>query len=346
MMRSQQLTVTRVGPPESMELRTSQVAPPAPGQAVVRVQAAGVSQGDILLRVGLIPGGPKPPFVPGYDVAGVVEQVGEGVGDLVPGQPVVALVRQGGYSERLTVPAERLVPLPEGAGPVESAAVALNYFVAYQMLHRVSGLAAGDRVLVHGASGGVGIALLELSRLAGIECHGSASAAKQELVRRFGGHPFDYRDQDFREVVAGLPGGAVDAVFDAVGGWRHFVRSYRVLRRGGILVAYGESAALAGGKASKLAGGLGYLVGIALPKLLPDGRRTVFYSAWSLEKRQPRAYREDLAAVLRLLADGAIEPIIAKTMPLERAAAAQRLLEEGSVAGKLVLVTDPEGSQR
>ena len=339
-MRSQQQVVTRVGPPESMELQTVEVGPPDPGTVIVRVQAAGVSQGDILLRAGIIVGGPRPPFVPGYDIAGVIEQVGVGVAGLTPGQPVVALLHTGGYSERLSVPAERLVVRPPGAGAVESAAAALNYFVAHQMLHRVARVRAGQRVLIHGASGGVGTALLQLARLAEVECYGSASPGKQEVVARFGGHPIDYRGQDFRRVIRDGPG-SVDAVFDAIGGPGHFLRSYSVLRRGGILVAYGESAALVDGRASKLVGGAGYLLGIGLPKLIPDGRRTTFYTAWSLEQSQPRAYREDLASVLSLLADGAIQPMIAATMPLDRAADAQRRLESGDVTGKLVLTPTP-----
>lgn len=339
-MRSQQMTVTRIGPPEAIQVRSGEIPSPAPGQVLVRVEAAGVSYGDILLRAGVIPGGPKPPFVPGHDLAGVVEQIGDGVTSVVPGQAVVALLRTGGYSQRLSVPAELLVPRPEGTAAVQSAAVALNYFIAYQMLHRVAALHAGDRILVHGASGGVGIAFLQLGRLAGIECYGTASAAKQQVVRRFGGHPIDYRNQDFRQVIRGLPGGAVDAAFDPIGGPGHFRRSYSVLRRGGILVAYGQSAALVDGKASRRVLGLGFLGGLVLPKLVPDGRRTRFYSAWSLDKRQPQAYRQDLAAVLSLLVQGSIQPVVAKTMPLREAAAAQRLLQDGSVTGKIVLTTD------
>jgi NADPH:quinone reductase-like Zn-dependent oxidoreductase len=322
-----------------MELRTADLGRPPPGEATVRVQAAGVSQGDILLREGVIVGGPKPPFVPGYDIAGVIEDVGDGVTGLIPGQPVVALLRAGGYSQRLNVPAERLVVRPPGAGAIESAAVALNYFVAHQMLHRVAGVRAGDHILVHGASGGVGTAFLQLAGLAQVDCYGSASPAKQDVVARFDGHPIDYRNQDFRRVIRDGPG-AVDAVFDAIGGPGHFLRSYSVLGRGGILVGYGESAAFSDGKANKLLAGTGYLAGIALPKLIPDGRRTNFYTAWSLEKSRPAAYQQDLAAVLSLLAAGAVQPMIAETMPLHQAVSAQQQLTKGAVTGKIVLTTD------
>jgi NADPH:quinone reductase-like Zn-dependent oxidoreductase len=231
-------------------------------------------------------------------------------------------------------------------GPAESAAVALNYFVAYQMLHRVARLAAGDRVLVHGASGGVGIALLELARLAGIECYGSASATKRELVRRIGGHPFDYWSQDFREVVAAFPAA-------------RWTRSSTPSGAGGTSPGRTGCFAVAGswsrtGRAPRWSAarpaswreGSGTWSGWRCPSCCPTaaGRCSTRRGAW--RGPQPQPYREELASVLRLLADGAIEPVIAKTMPLEQAAAAQRLLEEGSVTGKIVLVTDPERSQR
>jgi NADPH:quinone reductase-like Zn-dependent oxidoreductase len=287
-MRSQQILVTRIGPREAVEAQTVDVGPPPPGQAVVRVEAAGVFYGDILLRTGVIPGGPKPPFVPGHDVVGVVEQVGDGVTAVVPGQPVAALLRAGRYSQRLSVPAERLVPRPEGAAAIGSAAVALNDFIAYQMLHRVAALRAGDHILVHGASGGVGTAFLQLGRLAGIQCYGTAMAAKQELVRRFGGHPIDYRHQDFGQVIRGLPGGAVDAVFDAIGGPRHFRRSHSVPARGGILVAYAQSAALVDGKASRRVGGWGSWWAWCCPSCSPvaAARGSTRPGAWTSGSRR------------------------------------------------------------
>nr|CEL20072.1 putative dehydrogenase [Kibdelosporangium sp. MJ126-NF4]CTQ97296.1 putative dehydrogenase [Kibdelosporangium sp. MJ126-NF4] len=335
-MQSRHLSVTSIGGPETLHQRVEQIGEPGNGQALVRIEAAGVSFGDILIRLGVIPGSPKPPFTPGFDFAGVVEKVGPGVDNLEPGQPVAALVQTGGYSEHLIVPADRLVPRPKGANAVESAAVALNYFIAYQMLHRVAEVKAGMRILVHGASGGVGVAFLQLAQLAGIEVYGSASASNLDLVRKFGGHPIDYRTEDFVDVIRALPGGSVYAAFDAIGG-SHFNKSSSVIERGGILVAYGQSAALVDGQAKKAVGARGFLGGIVLPKLVPNGKRSLFYNAWSLEKTHPHAYREDLAAVLDLLAQGKITPIIAKTVPLEQAPDAQRELERGTAGGKIVL---------
>ncbi len=339
-MRSRQISVEKIGGPEVLRIRTRELPPPGPGEALVRVVASGVSFGDILLRVGVIPGGPKRPFTPGFDVTGVVEAVGEGVADLRPGQRVTALVRSGGYAEYATVPASRLVPVPDGVDLVEVAASALNYFIAYQMLHRLAEARPGKRIIVHSAAGGVGTAVLQLARLAGVECYGTCSAAKQDIVTKYGGYPIDYRSQDFVPLMRALPGGGVDAALDPIGG-THFWRSYRALRRGGKLIAYGQSQAFQDGRARKPVGVLGFLGGIVLPKLVPDGRSTTFYNAWSLEKSRPHAYREDLTAVLRLLAAGKIEPVLARILPLDEAAEAHRLLENAAVAGKIVLTCAP-----
>ncbi|MDQ3577351.1 MAG: medium chain dehydrogenase/reductase family protein [Actinomycetota bacterium] len=335
-MRYQHVNVTRSGGAETMEITTSDTGPAKPGEVIVRIQAAGISYGDILHRLGVIPGSVKPPFTPGYDLAGVVEEVGDGVRDLTVGQPVAAVINTGGYAERIALPAARVVPRPEGAGAIESAAAGLNYFIAYQMLHRVADAKPGQRVLVHGASGGVGLAFLQLAQLAGIECWGSASTRNQHIVEKYDGHPIDYQRQDFVQVIHELPGKKVHAVFDAIGGF-HFHRSYSLLEKGGILVAYGQSAALVDGRTKPLVGAWGFLGGIAAPKLIPDGKRTTFYNAWALEKSQPRAYREDLGKVLALLAEGKIEPMIAKTVSLSEAVAAQQDLESGAVTGKIVV---------
>lgn len=338
-MRSRYVSVTRRGGPEVLELLERDMpSAPAPGQALVRVTAAGVSYGDILLRSGVIPGGPRPPFTPGFEVAGVVEAAGENVRDLRPGQAVAALVRSGGYTDLLSVPADRLVPVPAGVDLVESAAVALNYFIAYQMLHRIAQVHGGQHVLVHGAAGGVGTAILQLGRLADVVVHGTASAAKHDLVRKLGGQPIDYHAQDFVAVVRSRTSGAgVAAAFDPIGG-NHFRRSYRTLARGGMMIGYGQSDALRDGKKRPQVGAWGMLGGIVLPKLIPDGRSTTFYNAWRLEKSQPQVYREDLGAVLGLLASRRIEPVIADTVPLAEAAKAQELLEAGAVRGKIVLI--------
>jgi NADPH:quinone reductase-like Zn-dependent oxidoreductase len=331
--------VSRHGGSDVLETTDHEKASPAPGQVLIRVLAAGVSYGDVLLRVGVIPGGPKPPFVLGHDATGVVEAVGDQVSGLEVGQRVCALVRSGGYSQLLTVAADRVVPLPDGVDPVDVAAMTLNYFVAYQMLHRVAKVRSGQRVMVHGAAGGVGTALLQLAESAGVRCYGSSSRSKRDVVTALGAEYIDYHEEDFVNVTRGRPGGGVDAVFDPVGG-THFMRSYHALRRPGALVAYGQSQALRDGKARRGLAIFGFLMGVFGPKLIPDGRTTTFYNAWSLEKKEPQAYREDLTRLLDMLAAGEIKPIIARTLPLSEARAAHELLEKSAVSGKIVLICD------
>lgn len=319
----------------SLEVRTTDVPDPPAGQARVRVEGAGVSYGDLLFQRGVVPGGPKPPFTPGCDFTGVVEAVGAGVTGLAPGQQVTALVVSGGYSTRVNVPADRLIPVPAGLDAVQVASVTLNYFIAYQMLHRVAQVRSGQRILVHGASGGVGLAFLQLAReIGGVQVWGTSSAANLDVVRENGATAIDYRNENFGRVVRAA-GGGLDAVFDPIGG-THFLRSYRLLRRGGYLVAYGQNAALRNGKPSILVGAIGFLGGIVAPKLIPDGRKTVFYNAWLLEKTQPSAYREDLSEVLAMLSAGKIAPRQTSVLPLQQADKAFQSLEEG-VTGKLVL---------
>jgi synaptic vesicle membrane protein VAT-1 len=320
----------------SLEVRTADVPAPAAGEVRVRVEAAGASYGDVLFQRGVVPFGPKPPFIPGCDLTGVVESVGDGVVGIEPGQRVTALVVSGGYSSVVNVPAERLVPVPDELDAVRVAATTLNYFIAYQMLHRVAHVTSGSRIMVHGASGGVGLAFLQLAEhIGGVRVWGSASAANLDLVRQHGATPIDYRGQDFVKVLKAA-GGNMDAVFDPIGGG-HFLRSYRVLRGGGSMIAYGQNAVIKpdGGK-NMLIGGIGFLGGIVLPKLIPDGKKTVFYNAWALEKSEPTAYRTDLTELLSLLAADKIAPRSITTIPLARAEDAFRALEKG-VTGKIVL---------
>lgn len=330
------LAQSRKPGPESLRAHLSDIPPPPPGQARIRVEAAGVSYGDLLFQRGAVPGGPKPPFTPGCDVTGVIESLGSAVAGLRPGQRVCALIASGGYCTVANLPADRLVPVPDGVTAIQAAGVALNYFIARQMLRRVAQVRSGQRILVHGASGGVGIALLQLTRSIGdVRVWGTCSSANAGVVSDNGADPIDYRESDFVQVIRAA-GERLDAAFDHIGG-THFWRSYRLLRSGGHLVAYGQNAALReDGTPDMRVGAVGFLGGIAAPRLIPDGRRTTFYNAWSLEGKHPAAYREDLSAVLALAAAGEIAPRSTVVLRLEDADKAFRLLERGA-PGKIVL---------
>ena len=211
----------------------------------VRVLAAGVSLPDLMMREGIHPETPALPFTPGWDLVGVVDRPGDGVTGLEAGQLVAALPISGAYAEFVCLPQRELVPVPAGLDAAEAVSLVLNYITAYQMLHGSAKVRAGQRVLIHGAAGGVGSALLQLGRLARLEMYGTCSSSAARAVSELGGIPIDYRQVDFVEEIHRLTGGGVDAVFDGIGG-THIWRSREALRRGGTVVAYGLTASLRG----------------------------------------------------------------------------------------------------
>jgi NADPH:quinone reductase-like Zn-dependent oxidoreductase len=327
-VKYQHVILTRLGGPEVLEVVESEMARPEAGQVRVKVEATGVAFADVMMRHGKYPGVPKPPFTPGYDIVGVVEEVGPEVSGFSPGQRVVALTKIGGYAQQILLPADELVAVPAAVDPVLAESLPLNYVSAYQMLHRVARVQPGERVLIHGAAGGVGSALLQLGRLAGLELYGTASRAKHGLLERYGATAIDYRSEDF---VSAIPGG-VDVVLDPIGG-RHLWRSFKALRRGGRAVVYGFSAALNG---SPLTTPFTF-ISATLMNLAP-GKAARFYSITSLKKQHPDWYREDLTTLLNLLAAGKIAPVVAERLPLAQAARAHDLLERSAVSGKIVLL--------
>ena len=302
------------------------------GEVVVRVEAAGVSFAEVQMLKGRYFNQPKFPFVPGYDLVGIVEGVGEGVDGGLVGQRVAALTETGAWADRVTLDASGLVPVPEGLDPAEAVAAVTNGVTAWQMIHRAAKVRPGQTVLVHGASGGVGTLLVQLARLAGAEVIGTASASKHPGVRALGAVPVDYRGEDVPGRVREISPDGVDAVFDHVGG-PGLVDSWRMLRRGGTLVSYGSASTL-GESGHRLRPYLPVFGRILLWSALPNGKHATFYYV----KRWPKLFREDLSRVLSLLAEGKIEARVESRLPLERAAEALGLLASGKASGKVILV--------
>jgi NADPH:quinone reductase-like Zn-dependent oxidoreductase len=315
---------------------------PKHGEARVRILAAGVAYPDLLMREGVHPEARRTPFTPGWDVVGEVDRVGEGISTVEPGQMVAALPITGGYAEFICLPQEELVPVPVGMDPAEAVSLPLNYVTAYQMMHRSGHAKPGQRVLIHGAAGGVGTALLQLGRLLDLEMYGTASRLANPLLSSMGATPIDYKHQDFVEEILKLTRDGVDIVFDGIGG-THIWRSFRALRPGGKVVAYGLTSTLRGGR---LEGGrrhrlrglayFGFYIVAAL--LSPGKKRITPYSIQTLKRLRPAWFREDLTALFDLLRQGKIRPIIAERIPLSEAARAHELLGRGSLIGKIVLV--------
>ena len=217
----------------------------------------------------------------------------------------------------------------------------MNYVTAYQMLFRVAKVKPGEKILFHGAAGGVGTAMLQLGRLQGLEMYGTASAGKHDLVSGLGATPIDYKAEDFMERVRTLTGDGVDAVFDPIGG-AHVARSFATLRRGGRLVGYGLYSGLASG-VSFVALAATTFVRIALWNALPNGKRATFYTIYTVKRKHPKCFRDDLALLLGLLAEGRVQPIIGERLPLEEVVRAHELMESAGAWGKLVLL--PNGGR-
>ncbi|MBO0781101.1 MAG: zinc-binding dehydrogenase [Ktedonobacteraceae bacterium] len=339
-MKYKHIVLTRVGGPEVLQLREDEIPEPRAGEIRVRILAAGVAFADVLMRHGKYPTMPPPPFTPGYDLVGIVEKCGVSVDERLRGQTVAAFTRFGSYSQYCCLPEREVVPVPEHVDPAEAVSLVLNYVTAYQMLHRSAHIKTGERVLVHGAAGGVGTALLQLGSLAHLEMYGTASRAKQQLVERLGATPIDYTSEDFVARIRLLTGDGVDTVFDPIGG-QHLQRSFQTLRSGGRLIIYGFSLENLSGSNLPLVA-LRTLLQIAGWSILPNGKRVRWYSiaggGFGLKDRHPEWFRADLTKLLELLAEGRIKPVIAQRLPLEEATHAHEMLEHARVQGKIVLI--------
>ena len=346
-MRHTRIVVSHYGGPDELRLVEEECPEPKPGEVQVRVLAAGVSLPDVMMREGIHPETPRLPFTPGWDLVGVVERLGEGVSGIEPGDTVAALPISGAYAEVICLPQRQLVPVPSELDPAEAVSLILNYVTAYQMLHRSAKVTRGQRVLIHGAAGGVGTALLQLGRLAGLEMYGTCSSRGASTVSDLGGVPIDYRHQDFVEEIRRLTVDGVDVVFDGIGG-TNIWRSRKALRPGGKVVAYGLTGSLRGGRLASGRSGrrnrLGplaiFVLYIAGGWLFPGRKRVVPYSIQWLERLKPADFREDLIALFELLRQKRIKPIVARRFPLAEARQAQELLGKEGVIGKFVLVRD------
>ena len=246
-MRHTRIIVTRYGGPDALQVIEEECPQPQPGEVRVKVLAAGVSLPDVLAREGVHPETPRVPYTPGWDLVGTVDQIGEGVSAFELGQTVAAMPISGGYAQYVCLPQRKFIPVPAGLDAAETVAVVLNYITAYQMLHRSAKVKPGQRVLIHGASGGVGTALMQLGRLAGVEMYGTCSAQAADVVKGLGAIPIDYRNADFVEEIRRLTGEGVEAVFDGIGG-DNLWRSRDALREGGRVVVYGFQAKPKGGR--------------------------------------------------------------------------------------------------
>jgi NADPH:quinone reductase len=348
-VRRTRIIVTHYGGPDALRVVEEECPEPKSGEVRVKVLAAGVSLPDIMAREGVHPETPLVPFTPGWDLVGVVDRLGDGVSGIERGQIVVAMPISGAYAEFVCLPQRELVPVPSGLDAAEAVSLVLNYLTAYQILHRSAKVRPGQRALIHGAAGGVGSALLQLGQLAGLEMYGTCSSRGASAVSALGGKAIDYQHQDFVEEVHRLTSEGVDVVFDSIGG-THIWRSRKALRPGGRVVAYGLTGSLRGGRLASGRGGRRHryraiaIFGLYIAGgwLFPGRRRVVPYSIQTLKRLKPAWFRQDLTALLELLQEKKIKPLIAQRFPLAEARQAHELLGKGGVIGKIVLVPNEE----
>ncbi len=334
-MTYKSVIVTQTGAPDVLQVIENELRPPSAGEVRIRVLASSVCRPDLTVRAGQslysgTPLGHKAPFVPGYSVVGVVEAVGAGVTAVAVGERVGALTVVGGYTEVLYWRGDRLIPVPATLDPAEAVTIILNYIVAYQALHRSARVKAGDRVLILGASGGIGTALLQLGQLAGLRMHGLASKSKHRVLTEYGTYPIVYHTQDFAAVIHQAEPEGLDVVVDGMMRLDDIRRSLSLLRRGGRLVSYGEPAGLPAL--------FRILATLVMTNLLPNGKAMKLYgtSFYFIGDRRP--FLQDWATLFQLLEAGRIKPVIARTFPLVEAAQAHALLESGEVTGNVVLL--------
>lgn len=325
---------------EAGQLACEQVPMPSPGprQVLVEVEAAGVAYADVLMRRGVYPETPRLPFTPGYDVVGRVTAVGSDVRDIAVGTRVAALTITGGYSTHALASAELSVPVPADLPGADVVALVLNYVTAYQMLRRVAKVPRGGSILVHGAAGGVGTALLELAAAHDVVAYGSASGGRTAAVRERGGIALDRATQDVTtEVLRDRPAG-VTATFDPVGG-PHLRSSRQATARRGTVVSYGLSFAV-DEQLTRRQGLRKHVAALAAASLTPGPRVRLYVIAGrrGYATGRPEAFRRDLSTLLELLQQNEVRPQTT-TLPLAEAARAHAMLEAGAVTGKLVLTT-------
>ncbi len=339
------LVVRRYGSPEVFESRQVPDPQAKAGEVLIRVKAIGVNFADLLQRMGLYPGSPKPPFVPGLEIAGVVEKVVESAGRrgdgeaFKPGDAVVAMPHFGAYAEWVAAPANLVYRIPAGMPFDAAAAFPVNYLTAYHSMFVMGNLRPGDRILIHGAAGGVGIAAVQLARARGLVVFGTAGGAKQEFLRKIGvDHAIDYEKSDFVKVVRQFAPDGIEMVMDPIGG-KSLARGQKCLGPTGRLVIYGLSdAAGTTGKRSLVRGlkALAQTPRFHPLKLMRQNLAVIGVSLGVLETRGA-LLRGELDELFRLYGEGKVKPVIAKTFPLDQAAAAHQYIHDRKNIGKVIL---------
>ncbi|MEM7375370.1 MAG: medium chain dehydrogenase/reductase family protein [Bacteroidota bacterium] len=339
MMRYKRVIITKYGGPEVLTVVEEPKLPePKANEVRIKVLSTSACFTDTIIRKGFYPDlrGKKPPFSLGYDMIGVIDKLGEGVNTFKVGQRVADLPVLGAYSEYICLREDMLVPVPDGLDAAEAVCMILSYLTAYQMLCRFAHIKKGQRILITGAGGAVGTALLQIGKHFELEMYGTDSTAKHDLIKSLGGIPIDYKNENIFDRIKELTGSGVDAAFEGVGG-KSFRLSRKCLKKGGILVPYGFAAT------KTMLQGLRALIDMQLIRfkfwnVFSTKRVTELYSIARLRREKRDWFAEDLSELFSLLSEGKLKPVIEKRIPLTEAKRAHELLDKGGIKGKLVLM--------
>lgn len=334
-MTYNRVIVSTFGGPEVLKyVKENELPEPNYGEVRIKVTAVSACFTDTMVRKGIYFGmKEKPPFSPGYDMVGVIDKTGPGTSKFKIDDKVADLTVTGSYTEYICLPESSLTPVPEGIDDGEAVSMVLSYVTAWQMLKRVADVKKGQSILVHGAGGAVGTALLQLAAVMGIKVYGTGSESKQELIRKLGALPIDYKNESISDRMMKMEPQGIDAVFDAIGG-ESFKTSFKLLKKDGILVPYGfykNSTGQGGNVALEF-------IQLKLWNLLPNGKKVDFYSIGEMRKKRPDWFKEDLGRLFNLLKEKQVSPIIAERMSLEEAEKAHRMIDTASVKGRIVLI--------
>lgn len=334
------LYTTRYGGPEVLQVREQPTPNPAKGQVLIEVERAGLNFAEIAARMGMYPDAPKAPMVVGYEVSGKVAALGEGVHGPPVGTRVIALTHFGGHASHVVVPEEMVLMMPAKMSFEEGAALPVNYLTAFHMLFVVGHLRPFDRVLVHQAAGGVGLAAIQLARIGeGVVIFGTASARKHELLRQAGcDHPIDYHSEDYAEVITRVTNGrGVNIVLDALGG-PDWGKGYRLLAPTGHLICFGWTNMVSGEKRNllRMATQFAQMKWFSPMQLISDNKTVSGVNMGHLWG-EVELNKRSLSQLLKLYQDGKIKPHVDRVFPLSEAAEAHRYVQAGKNVGKVVL---------
>jgi NADPH:quinone reductase len=331
------ISIKKFGGPEVLEIQTAKQLPePKNDEVRIKVLRTSAAFTDTLIRRGIYPDvRKKTPITPGYDLLGRVDKVGENVTAVKLGQKVAALTTIGAYAEYICLSEKEVILVPKNLDDNEALSLVLTFTTAYQMITRCAKLKSGQKILVHGAGGAVGSALLQIGQSMNLKMYGTASKSKHKFIEQLGGIPIDYNNKDFVLVLKNKEPNGIDAVFDSIGG-NYYKRSLKTLHKNGTLVAFGSY-----NSGTKLELIKDFLK-INLWSLIPWMPKAIFYSIGTWHKNYLNWFKEDLKTLFVLLDEGKIKPSIGKVMKLEEASFAHELIEKAEVKGKIILVVNKE----